>query len=209
MEEKERNISPPPKVLAMYRAVTGLIGEGYDVNKIKVSDITERAGIGKGTAYEYFTSKEEIIANAVAYGVKEKYHYFTGIIQGDGSFSEKFHKMLDYLAESLGEKETFWLMLRVGTGSYEISEAMRREYEKLNVSIESENVADGVSTFMEQGIREGVITDGNCIRQRMAFIAQMLGFAMFLVGKEKGQKIPVMVEQAKEYTYECLVKSLS
>ena len=44
--EIERN----EKVLAMYRAVWQLLDEGRDLHKLKVSDITECAGIGKGTA---------------------------------------------------------------------------------------------------------------------------------------------------------------
>ena len=51
-----------PKVLALYEAVLKLLDEGADINTLKVSDMTERAGIGKGTAYDYFKSKEEIIA---------------------------------------------------------------------------------------------------------------------------------------------------
>ncbi len=52
----------PPKVNQMYEAVMQLLEEGADVADIRVSTITERAGIGKGTAYEYFDTKEEIVA---------------------------------------------------------------------------------------------------------------------------------------------------
>ena len=38
--------------------------EGADINNLTVSEITARAGIGKGTAYEYFSSKEDILAQA-------------------------------------------------------------------------------------------------------------------------------------------------
>ncbi len=61
-----------PKVLALYRGVLELLDEGADVNGIKVSDITARAGIGKGTAYDYFKSREEIIACALLYDVEQK-----------------------------------------------------------------------------------------------------------------------------------------
>ena len=63
-------LNPPEKVLAMYRAVVDLINEGNDIRVLKVSDITGRAGIGKGTAYEYFSSKEEIISSSVLYYVQ-------------------------------------------------------------------------------------------------------------------------------------------
>ena len=51
----------PPKVTAMYRAVSTLLREDKDISEMSVSMITGLAGIGKGTAYEYFDSKEEII----------------------------------------------------------------------------------------------------------------------------------------------------
>ena len=57
--------NPPEKVLLMYQAVSELLRNQNDIAKIKVADITSRAGIGKGTAYEYFSSKEELIANAL------------------------------------------------------------------------------------------------------------------------------------------------
>ena len=50
----------PPKVTAMYRAVSTLLREDKDISEMSVSMITGLAGIGKGTAYEYFDSKEEI-----------------------------------------------------------------------------------------------------------------------------------------------------
>lgn len=58
-----------PKVKALYEAVEELIFENIDVKEIKVSDITSRAGIGKGTAYEYFKNKEEIISSALIYHI--------------------------------------------------------------------------------------------------------------------------------------------
>lgn len=56
-----------PKEIAIYQAVIELFEEGADVNNLTVSEITARAGIGKGTAYEYFSGKEEMIAKAFFY----------------------------------------------------------------------------------------------------------------------------------------------
>ncbi len=56
-----------PKEKAIYQAVIELFEEGADVGNLTVSEITARAGIGKGTAYEYFTGKEEMIAKAFFY----------------------------------------------------------------------------------------------------------------------------------------------
>lgn len=59
-----------PKVRAIYQAVFELLEEGADLNSLTVSEITRKAGIGKGTAYEYFSDKEEMIGKAICYNVE-------------------------------------------------------------------------------------------------------------------------------------------
>lgn len=60
----------PPKVIAMYRAVSTLLRENKDISEMSVAMITGQAGIGKGTAYEYFDAKEEIIVGALLYEIQ-------------------------------------------------------------------------------------------------------------------------------------------
>ena len=60
------------KELALFQAVIDLIEEDADIHSIKVSDITNRAGIGKGTAYEYFSSKEEMVAKAIIWSGEQR-----------------------------------------------------------------------------------------------------------------------------------------
>lgn len=61
------NKEPSSKEKAIYQAVVELFEEGADLNNLTVAEITGRAGIGKGTAYEYFSEKEEMIAKALFY----------------------------------------------------------------------------------------------------------------------------------------------
>ena len=75
MNGRYENGALPEKVRLLYEAVLAMVTDGWDINRIKVSDITAQAGIGKGTAYEYFSSKEEIIANAVLYDVEQENLY--------------------------------------------------------------------------------------------------------------------------------------
>ena len=71
--EEPREI--PSKVLLLYEAVEQLIVEGVDLNAICVSAITGKAGIGKGTAYEYFDTKEDILACAIMFYIDTLYIY--------------------------------------------------------------------------------------------------------------------------------------
>lgn len=66
----EMNKSISPKEEAIYKAVLELFEEGAELESMTVSEITRRAGIGKGTAYEYFSDKEEMIAKALFYNAE-------------------------------------------------------------------------------------------------------------------------------------------
>ena len=91
-----------PKVLALYRGVLELLDEGADVNSIKVSDITAKAGIGKGTAYDYFKSREEIIACALLYDVEQKIEEEKEELDRHQGFSKKVIYAFDEYAAVSG-----------------------------------------------------------------------------------------------------------
>ena len=58
------------KETALYEAVFRLLARGEKMYSVTVQQIAEEAGIGKGTVYEYFTSREEIISKAMAYRLR-------------------------------------------------------------------------------------------------------------------------------------------
>ena len=85
------------KELLMYKAVIEMVQENYDINSIKVSDITSRAGIGKGTAYEYFGSKEEIIVKALFYDTYVHILNVEKIMKSDKKFKEKYYQKKNWI----------------------------------------------------------------------------------------------------------------
>ncbi|MBQ2935826.1 MAG: TetR/AcrR family transcriptional regulator [Lachnospiraceae bacterium] len=60
-----------PKEIAIFQAVLELFREGADISHLTVAEITGKAGIGKGTAYEYFSDKDEMIAKAIFYHAEQ------------------------------------------------------------------------------------------------------------------------------------------
>lgn len=208
MVEKNLLDNPPEKVLAMYRAVVELVRDGADVNSMKVSDITARAGIGKGTAYEYFSSKEEIITNALAFDVLSKRKELEEIVDGEGTFPEKLERILDYIEQKFCESRTFCILVRIGTGSYEMSEALRAEYERVHENISCGELEEVMDRIMAQGIAEGVIKEENLMFRRMAFGSQMVAYAAYLMARSQGEGTEVTSAQAKKFVYKSLVKSL-
>ena len=49
MNGRYENGALPEKVRLLYEAVLAMVTDGWDINRMKVSDITAQAGIGKGT----------------------------------------------------------------------------------------------------------------------------------------------------------------
>ncbi len=84
-----------------FQAVIDLIEEDADIHSIKVSDITNRAGIGKGTAYENFSSKEEMVAKAIIWSGEKMFQKImeilrmTGSLKGTDYGSAGFHRDRD------------------------------------------------------------------------------------------------------------------
>jgi len=94
----------PEKEVKIYIAVGEMIKEGKDVMSLTISEISNRAGIGKGTTYEYFDSKEELIFKALHYFVIDSLKAALLKILNEGSFKDKFYSVMDYIWESrLGE----------------------------------------------------------------------------------------------------------
>lgn len=115
----------PPKVLLMYQAVFQLIGEGMDPGKLHVSEITEKAGIGKGTAYEYFDSRDEIVVYAVVYQVQTVLDELEkGLLERE-SFQEQLRYMLDEISVQNERKNRFLKLVHLLTNSSEFSKQVR------------------------------------------------------------------------------------
>lgn len=209
MEIKNILIDPPEKVLMMYQAVSDMVREGADINSMKVSDITARAGIGKGTAYEYFSSKEEIITGALTYDMKERLGELAVIISRAEAFPEKIHQILDFVEEKFGDNQSFYTLVRIMTGSYEVSEAFKQEYCRIQEHFRDNEVDQLAGQLLAQGIEEGVITQTDPYLGRMAISGSMLAYATFLVLKNQGRGFPLTGEQAKEFVYGLLVNGLN
>ena len=98
----------PPKVLLMYRAIEQLIAEGTDLNTVKVSTITGLAGIGKGTAYDYFESKDDMIACALLYQIGIISYKLSKALESQESFAAQITFLLDAI-EKQNESQQYFL----------------------------------------------------------------------------------------------------
>lgn len=169
----------PQKVEALYRAVQELIEEGADINRIKVADITERAGIGKGTAYEYFPNKEELISSAMLYHMNIIYREIGKEIRKRKNLEESIYFMLGAMDERIGQRDCFLKCVHILTDSGEISKKLRRKIE------EQKEHADWQEDFIRQMIELGRQTGEISLKlpedyMYLAIASKLVGYAIYI-----------------------------
>ena len=103
------------KKTQVYLGVISLVQQGRSLNELKVSEIAEASGIGKGTCYEYFSSKEEIIRETLLYTFHKEFDSFCGLLQFDQGFEAGFRQILTVMEKALSQFSPFQtLMSSVG-----------------------------------------------------------------------------------------------
>ena len=128
------------KELLLYQAVIELLDEGMEVHQIKVSDITNRAGVGKGTAYEYFSSKEEMIAKAIYWHGNQRFLELVENLKGQKSLKDQLMEVFNFIENVVykdnGCRQLFKLPQSEEKAQKEIEEKMKsaREYAQTAVS---------------------------------------------------------------------------
>ncbi len=123
----ERIEDVPQKVLQMYQAVLELIEEGAAVTGLRVSTITDRAGIGKGTAYEYFDTKEELVACAMVYHMQRLFVWLENVLQEQGGFREQLNFLLDEMGREDDRKYCFLRFVHILTDNSEFSRLVQQK----------------------------------------------------------------------------------
>ncbi|MBM4265824.1 MAG: efflux RND transporter periplasmic adaptor subunit [Deltaproteobacteria bacterium] len=73
-----------------------------DFHAVLMEDVAARAGVGKGTLYRYFPTKEELFVSSVARRLDESHQEFIRMLGGDASLENLLRaamsKMLEYFA---------------------------------------------------------------------------------------------------------------
>lgn len=196
--DKQKN----EKVLAIFQAVWNLIDEGYTFSKMKVVDITNRAGIGKGTAYEYFRSKEEIIAEALKYDYLLQYQNLKEQLEKQTDFRCALEICFNWMSENVDRKRfsaQFFKKL-----SYNEKTDKSESYENIEPYI---NILDLMKMIVSLGKSNGCIAAD--ISEEMAMIqifSQIFGFFLYQEQNVKREKQDL--EVMKRFLCDSIEKSL-
>lgn len=89
-------MSRDAKRVAIFNAAIKLLESTANHSDIKISDIAKDASVGKGTVYEYFDSKNELLQLAVIYGIEQQFLELKNL-KVDGGFRESFSIVMESL----------------------------------------------------------------------------------------------------------------
>lgn len=202
LEQKEY----PPKVVAMNEAVASLWAEGRDLGSLTVAEITSRAGIGKGTAYEYFSSKEELIATALEYDLKIQLEHLIAIEEQSTGFRDILEKLMDWLKENFQNNSIFTVFLRHDAAVKKIMNELPEGKCKCDPKQGAEIVRTMISQALAVGEAEGIIKKQNPYFGVVAVISQLMSFSIYLANPEYTE---VTIDEAREFAVESIIKMLN
>lgn len=145
----------PPKVQQIYEAVIRMLEEGMDMEDIRVSTITERAGIGKGTAYEYFDTKDEIVACAVVSQIRWMSEWLREQLEARADFGEQLAFLLDMVEKKGSCSHGILRFVHAMTSNSEFNRMIR---EKMNTEeFAPYRPVNVFGRILRQGVERGAI----------------------------------------------------
>ena len=138
----------------LYQSVLQLLEQGNDIHDIKVSDIARAAGMGKGTVYEYFTSREELIARAVLYAIHLKVLEVNELLQSTRGFDVMLRCLCSYIIEQSRTQKFLLDSIFNESGLHEIRRLLENSSELMR---DGELIRQYVSMLISEAEREGVL----------------------------------------------------
>lgn len=172
-----------PKVTATYQAVIELLMEGVDVSSLTVSEITGRAGIGKGTVYDYFSSKEEMIAGALFYEIENSCGALYELLKKEETLYDKMNLILIKMEERVATIGCFVRVLHLMLDHSAVGCELRKKIQ--NKRPDQLLLTDLIKMVVLEEARDaGKLSRPDIIYLVMTIVSRMICFAMYQLDRE-------------------------
>jgi AcrR family transcriptional regulator len=189
-------------------AVFDTVLETGGISGVTVSEIARRAGIGKGSVYMYFASKDQMIFEAAKYLVESTMVNITEFSPDQGkSFKEN---MLSFLQEHINVMNKYSSVFYAVTGSNFIPQFTPGLKEKMVGVIEKIKVAYQAKliSLLEMGAAEGIVSRGQTPFELLTVSQMFFSSAAHFAQKD----VPHVSSDVDEYVmmmYDMAIKMLN
>lgn len=109
---------------ALYEAALRLIAKGVNPTAMKVQQIADEAGIGKGTVYEYFASKEEILRGMALHCFDTEIARLAALMKPCTTLNGLENAVLAYLQDLSGNRMGTYQVIASSVGAQNIPDGM-------------------------------------------------------------------------------------
>ena len=124
------------------------------MNGLKVSSIAKKADIGKGTVYEYFTSKEDLFIGTIEYGIGQMLTMIETKLADTTSFKDSFDSVVDCVFE-VTSKGPFLSLFSDSTNMPFSKDTICKMEAVMQTAMKS--FIEIFSTIIAKGVNEGII----------------------------------------------------
>jgi AcrR family transcriptional regulator len=148
------------------------------VSKTKMIDIAEKAGIGKGTIYEYYRSKEEIFGDAfmTIYSQTEDLIREVTINQDDPE--KKLRRIMELTVDTFFHGGGDFVGIMMDFWSEGIRNKDERILEIFDLNLIYQNYRMGISDILQEGIASGVFREMDTRLTASVIIAALDGLLL-------------------------------
>lgn len=195
------------KEILIFQGFSKLVDEGISLNNIRVADIAKSAGVGKGTVYEYFKSKEEVIAKAILYKMNED---IVNIIEKSNqaiNFKEKCIIGFEEMMKLISSKFEYLQILLTNKEIHDVLGCINDD--KDCIRIFKNRILELIEPTIELGIKEGIINntlDKEYIKN--VFISVCSGIST-IIHFNFGEITEDDIKNYRDMAYTMLIKALS
>lgn len=197
----------PKKKILIFQGFTKLIDSGANINHIRVSDIAEAAGIGKGTVYEYFKSKEEIIAKSLLYNLNLEIENVITDIEKVSTFKEKCYIVFQRTMDSKNEKFPYLQILRTSRELHQIFQYINEDLDEIKDC--RKKILKFMKDIINLGIEEKIIISDHDERYQESVLSSVFMGISSEFDCQCGTINKEDMEMKKDFAYTMLVKSLN
>ena len=100
----------------VYEAALALTSQGVSPAAMTIQQLADAAGIGKGTVYEYFSSKEEILQDVARYCFAQENERIAARFDRCRTLVDLENELVDYLQEVAAQRMSTYRLLAVNFG---------------------------------------------------------------------------------------------
>jgi len=177
----------------------------HGLEKGTIATIAAEAGIGKGTVYQYFKSKEEIFEHIIIVVFEEMFYSWNSTIMSDKDPREKIESIIDFSIDATiqmidaDKKEQFSIIMEIflysfrNEGKVKIDDILQKTYKIFD-------------PIIEEGIAKKIFKDINAKYVSFLLFSFLDGFGLHMFFQYKNYNLEEIKKNMKSILLQGILK---